>query len=65
MQRRLTDYLNSKEASEYLGISHVTLKRWVNGKKIPTYSHPITGKDLFLKEDLDALTKSITLKEYL
>lgn len=54
-------YLNCRQAAELLGVKHPTLRMWCRRKKnVPFYKHPVTGKMLFLRQDLENFLNGIT-----
>lgn len=55
----LANYLNIKEASEFMGVSSMTLRRWDNAGKLKAYRHPINKYRLYNKKDLENLLKGI------
>jgi DNA (cytosine-5)-methyltransferase 1 len=52
-KRNLKDYLSIKEASQIIGVSRATLRRWDNQGRLKAIKHPITGFRLYDKKDLD------------
>lgn len=56
----LKDYLNIKQASELLGVSSMTLRRWDNLGKLKSYRHPLNKYRLYKKEELENLLKDIS-----
>ena len=56
----LKDYLNIKQASELLGVSSMTLRRWDNSGKLKSYRHPLNKYRLYKKEELENLLKNIS-----
>jgi DNA (cytosine-5)-methyltransferase 1 len=52
-------YLQIKNAAEFLGVSENTLRNWTRQGKIPVYRHPINRYRLFRREDLQALLDAI------
>ncbi|MDA7918242.1 helix-turn-helix domain-containing protein [Mariniblastus sp.] len=59
MAEKLSDYLKTAEAAEFLGVSQNTLRTWGRRGKVPTHRTPINGYRLFRKQDLDALVQEI------
>ena len=57
--KNLLDYLQIKEAAEYLGVTSATLRNWEKRGKLSTFRHPINRYRLYKKEDLDALLQQI------
>lgn len=62
MMKNLKDYMSIKEASEYLGVSSETLRRWDNLKKLKSYRNPINKYRLYKKNDLESFLKRIKQK---
>jgi excisionase family DNA binding protein len=56
----LKDYLTIKEASDVLGVSSMTLRRWDNSGKLKSYRHPLNRYRLYKKEELENLLKGIS-----
>jgi len=54
---KLTDYLQTAEAAEYLGIHHNTLRKWAARGDIPMHRNPANGYRLFKRSDLDVFLK--------
>lgn len=55
--QKLTDYLLTAEASEFLGVSPNTLRAWAKEGKIPMHRNPVNGYRLFKRTDLAKLLK--------
>lgn len=53
------DYMTIKEASEYLKVSAMTLRRWDEAGKLTAKRHPMSNYRLYLKKDLDKVLKGI------
>ena len=56
---KLDSYLTIKDAAEYLGVSHNTLRNWGRDDKVPMHRNPINGYRLFKITDLDRLLEKI------
>lgn len=56
----LKDYLTVKEASEILGVSSMTLRRWDKAGKLKPYRHPLNRYRLYRREELENLLKGIS-----
>ncbi len=56
---KLTDYLQTAEAAEYLGVHHNTLRKWAARDDIPMHRNPANGYRLFKRSDLDVFLKKI------
>ena len=53
-------YLTVKEASEFLGVSIMTLHRWDAKGKLKARRHPINHYRLYKKTDLEKILKQIS-----
>jgi excisionase family DNA binding protein len=51
------EYLQIKEAAEYLGVCRKTLCNWEATGKIVVHRHPINNYRLYRIEDLDQLVR--------
>jgi excisionase family DNA binding protein len=49
---KLTEYVKTAEASEILGVSQNTLRKWAEAGKIPMRRNPANGYRLFRQSDL-------------
>jgi len=58
---KLTDYMHTAEAAEYLGVHHNTLRKWASRGEIPMHRNPVNGYRLFLRKDLDAFLRRIAI----
>ena len=54
---KLSEYLHSAEAAEYLGVHHDTNRNWAARGEIPMHRNPVNRYRLFKKTDLDKLLK--------
>jgi DNA (cytosine-5)-methyltransferase 1 len=52
---KLGEYLQIKEAAEYLGVCRKTLRNWEASGKLVVYRHPMNRYRLYRIEDLDNL----------
>lgn len=59
---KINEFLNIKEAAEFLGTSANTLRAWEKKGKIKVYRNPQNGWRLYKKEDLEQLLNSIVGK---
>jgi MerR family transcriptional regulator, copper efflux regulator len=55
----LRDYLQVKDAAEFLGVSPSTLRNWERAGKITAYRNPVNGYRLFRRSDLEQLLADI------
>lgn len=53
------EYVQVKEAAEFLGISPMTLRNWDQRGKLKPVRNPINGYRLYKKSDLEKLLLSI------
>lgn len=49
---KLSDYVLTKEAAAFLGVSQNTLRTWAEDGKIAVRRNPANGYRLFLRSDL-------------
>lgn len=56
---KLTDYLHTAAAADYLGVAQNTLRKWAARGDIPMHRNPANGYRLFKKSDLDRFLKQI------
>ena len=49
----LKDFLNIKEAAQFIGVTPNTLRNWEKEKRITTYARPFDNRRLYKKEDLE------------
>jgi len=54
---KLTEYLHTAAAAEYIGVSQNTIRKWAARGDIPMHRNPVNGYRLFKKADLDKLLK--------
>ena len=50
---KLSEYVLTKEAAEFLGVSQNTLRTWAEDGRIPMHRNPANGYRLFRREDLE------------
>ena len=50
---KLTEYLRTAAAAEYLGVAQNTLRKWAGRGDIPMHRNPANGYRLFKRSDLD------------
>lgn len=56
---RLTEYVLTAEAAEFLGVSQNTLRAWAEAGKIPMRRNPANGYRLFARKDLAWFLQSV------
>jgi len=54
------EYLTVKEASEFLGVSIMTLHRWDAQGKLKARRHPINRYRLYKKSELEKILKLVS-----
>ena len=54
---KLSEYLQIKDAAEYLGVCEKTLRNWEASDKIIVHRHPVNNYRLYKRSDLDKLLK--------
>jgi len=59
MAEKLSDYLKTADAAEFLGVSQNTLRTWAEQGKIPVRVNPANGYRLFRQKDLQSFLKSV------
>lgn len=50
---KLTQYLKTAAAAEYLGVAQNTLRKWAGRGDIPMHRNPANGYRLFKRSDLE------------
>lgn len=53
------EFITIKEASEILGVSKDTLRRWDKAEKLKTKRHPMNNFRIYNPVEVEALRKSI------
>ena len=54
---KLTEYLHTADAAEYLGVAQNTIRKWAARGDIPVHRNPANGYRLFKQTDLDSFLK--------
>jgi excisionase family DNA binding protein len=54
---KLTDYLQTAAAAEYLGVAQNTIRKWAARGDIAMHRNPANGYRLFKRGDLDKFLK--------
>ena len=54
---KLTEYLHTAAAAEYLGVAQNTIRKWAARGDIPMHRIPVNGYRLFKRSDLEKLLK--------
>jgi excisionase family DNA binding protein len=56
---KLSEYMHTAEAAEYLGVHHNTIRNWAARGELPMHRNPVNGYRLFKRTDLDKLLKKV------
>ena len=59
MPAKLTEYVQTAEAAEILGVAQNTLRKWAKRGEIPMHRNPVNGYRLFRRDDLEKFLKSV------
>ncbi|WP_417377376.1 helix-turn-helix domain-containing protein [Gimesia maris] len=59
MTEKLSDYLMTAEAAEFLGVSQNTLRTWAKLGKVQVRVNPANGYRLFRRKDLQKFLDSV------
>ena len=66
MGKKLSDYLMTAEAAEFLGVSQNTVRTWAKEGKIKVRVNPVNNYRLFRRKDLqkflDSVARPVTRK---
>ena len=54
---KLTEYLHTAAAAEYIGVAQNTLRKWAARGDIPMHRNPANGYRLLKRSDLDGFLK--------
>ena len=54
---KLSEYLHTSEAAEYLGVHDNTIRNWAARGELPMHRNPANSYRLFKRSDLDAFPK--------
>ena len=54
---KLSEYMHTAEAAEYLGVHYNTIRKWAARGDIPMHRNPANGYRLFKQSDLEAFLK--------
>jgi excisionase family DNA binding protein len=55
---KLTDYLQTAEAAEFIGVAQNTIRKWAQRGDIPMHRNPANGYRLFKRSDLERFLKN-------
>jgi excisionase family DNA binding protein len=56
---KLTEYLHTAAAAEYLGVAQNTIRKWAAQGDIPMHRNPVNGYRLFKRSDLEKFLRRI------
>lgn len=56
---KLSEYLHTAQAAEYLGVHDNTIRNWAARGDLPVHRNPMNGYRLFKRSDLDKLLKQV------
>ncbi len=57
--KKINEYMNIKEAAQFVGVTGNTLRNWEREKKLTVLRHPFNKYRLYKKEELEQLLVSI------
>lgn len=60
---KINDFMTVGQASEYLGVSKDSLRRWDRAGKLKARRHPVSRYRLYLKSDLDTFLHEFAVGE--
>ena len=55
---KLTEYVKTAEAAEFLGVAQNTLRKWAASGAIPMHRNPANGYRLFKRIDLERFLRT-------
>ena len=56
---KLSEYMHTSEAAEYLGVHHNTIRNWAARGDLPMRRNPVNGYRLFKRSDLDKFLRRV------
>ena len=56
---KLSEYLHTAAAADYLGVAQNTIRKWAGRGEIPMHRNPANGYRLFKRSDLDKFLRAI------
>lgn len=59
LMKRIHEYMQIKEAAEFLGVTATTLRNWERSGKLLPHRHPINQYRLYKREDLEEFLKKL------
>ena len=60
---KLTEYLHTAAAAEYLGVAQNNVRKWAARGELPMHRNPVNGYRLFKRTDSDKLLKKAAKPE--
>ena len=60
---KLTEYLQTAEAAEYLGVAQNTIRKWATRGDLPVHRNPANGYRLFKQEDLKKFLANVARRQ--
>lgn len=62
----IRQYLSGAQAAKHLGIGYTSFYEWRKNKKLDlrAYTHPVTGRAMYLKKDIDILLEKMEGSNY-
>ncbi len=57
--KKIEDYLQIKEAAQFLGVTAATLRNWERSGKLVSHRHPLNRYRLYNREDLETFLQKI------
>lgn len=61
--KKIQDYLQIKEAAEFLGVTTTTLRNWEKRGKLTSHRHPLNQYRLYKREDLEEFLHLIAMSK--
>ncbi len=59
MPAKLTEYVQTAEAAQILGVAQNTLRKWAKRGEIPMHRNPANGYRLFRRADLEKFLHAV------
>jgi len=58
---RTEEFMQVKEAADFLGVSPNTFRNWGSEDKLPEYRHPVNNYRLYRGQDLERMRKALLM----